>query len=130
VGTDPDDFSRELVPLALAARMIGARLYADEPAWDPQRLTGIAHVMAALAPLYTRSADGASFRRLTQEELLSGNFRKGGAGLHFKDGRSPIGRIAVMRGSIEEVVRLLKPAREGEARERSEAPRVSAREPL
>ena len=129
MGIDPKDFSRELVPLALAARMIGARLYTEEPDWDPQRLTAIAHVMAALAPLYARSADGASLRRLTQEELLSGNFRKGGAGLHFKDGRSPIDRIVVMRGSIEEVVRLLKPPVSGEARERSEAARAT-REPL
>ena len=126
MGIDPDDFSRELVPLALAARMIGARLYADEPAWDPQRLTAIAHVMAALVPLYARSADGASLRRLAPEELLSGNFRRGGAGLHFKDGRPPIDRIAVMRGSVEEVTRLLVPTAEGEERERGEA----AREPL
>jgi hypothetical protein len=129
VGIDPDDFSRELVPLALAARMIGARLYADEPDWDPQRLTAIAHVMAALVPLYARSADGASLRRLTQEELLTGSFRRGGAGLHFKDGRLPIERIAVMRGSVEEVMRLLKPSAQAEARDRGEAARTAAREP-
>lgn len=70
--------------------------------------------MAALAPLYTHSADGTSFRRLTQEELRSGHFRKGGRELHFIDGRAPIDNIAVPNGSVAEVVRLLGSAVSGE----------------
>lgn len=113
---DPGSFSHELVPLALAARSISARVYAGDSVCTAERLTGIAHVMAALAPLYTHNAEGTSFRRLTEEELGSGNFRKGGRELHFVDGRPPIDNIAVPNRSVGEVVRLLSSAVNGEDR--------------
>jgi hypothetical protein len=103
-----------LVPLGLATRSISERVYARDSVCTAERLTGIAHVMAALAPLYTHSADGTNFRRLTEEELRAGNFRKGGGELHFIDGRPPIDNIAVPNGSMEEVVRLLSSAVNGE----------------
>jgi hypothetical protein len=111
---DPGGFSHKLVPLGLAARSISARVYPDDSVCTPERLTGIAHVMAALAPLYVYSGDGTSFRRVTEEELRSGHFRKGGRELHFIDGRAPIDNIAVLNGSVAEVVRLLSSAASGE----------------
>jgi hypothetical protein len=115
----PDSFSHKLVPLGLAARLISARVYAGDSVCTPERLTGIAHIMAALAPLYVHSADGMNIRRLTQKELRSGNFRKGGRELHFVDGRPPIHNIAVQNGSVAEVVRLLGSAVNGEDRQGS-----------
>jgi hypothetical protein len=114
---DPDGLSHELVPLGLATRSISARVYAGESVCTAERLTGIAHVMAALAPLYTHSADGMSIRQLTEKELRSGNFRKGGGELHFIDGRPPIDNIAVAHRSVGEVVRLLSSAVNGEDRQ-------------
>ena len=46
----PDSFSHKLVPLGLAVRLISARVYAGHSVCTPERLTGIAHIMAALAP--------------------------------------------------------------------------------
>lgn len=113
---DPDSFCHELVPLGLATRVISARVYPGDSVCTPERLSGIAHVIAALAPLYTHSADGANIRRLAEEELRAGNFRKGGGELRFIDGRAPIDNLAVPQGSIEEVVRLLSSAVNGEDR--------------
>ena len=114
---DPGSFSHELVPLALAARSIDARVYAGESVCTSERLTGIAHIVAALAPLYTHSSDGTNIRQLTEEELRSGNFRNGGRELHFIDGRPPIDNIAVPERSVGEVVRLLSSAVNGEDRQ-------------
>jgi hypothetical protein len=119
---DPRGFSHELVPLGLATRSISARVYAGASVCTPERLTGIAHVMAALAPLYTHSTDGTNIRRLTEEELRSGHFRKGGGELHFIDGRAPIDNIAVPNGSVEEVVRLLNSATALRAKEEYTSP--------
>ena len=90
--------------------MIGTRVYSGEVC-GTDRLTGIAHVLAALAPLYTFDADGTNRRRLDEKELLAGNFRKGGEELHFIDGRAPIENIAVPQRAVEEVVRLLLSSR-------------------
>jgi hypothetical protein len=110
----PGGFPHKLVPLGLATRSINARVYAAESVCTPERLTGIAHIMAALVPLYVHSADGTNVRRLREEELRSGNFRKGGGELQFIDGRPPIANIAVTHQSVEEVVRLLDSAINGE----------------
>ena len=114
---DSGSFSHELVPLGLAARSINTRVYAGDSVCTSERLTGIAHIVAALAPLYTHSSDGTSVRQLTEQELRSGNFRKGGRELHFIDGRPPIDNIAVPERSVWEVVRLLSSAVNGEDRE-------------
>jgi hypothetical protein len=114
---DSGSFSHQLVPLGLAVRSINARVYAGESVCTSERLTGIAHVVAALAPLYTHSSDGTNFRRLMEEELRSGNFRKSGRELHFIDGRPPIDNIAVPNRSVGEVVRLLSSAVNGEDRQ-------------
>jgi hypothetical protein len=111
---NPGGFPQELVPLGLATRSISTRVYPGESVCNPERLTGIAHVMAALAPLYTHSTDGTNIRRLMEEEIRSGNFRRDGEELHFVDGRPPIENIAVTQGSVEEVVRLLNSAVNGE----------------
>jgi len=63
--------------------------------------------MAALVPLYGRAGSGEEFRRLTQEELLSGVFFNEGSELHFRDGRAPLREIAATHHGIDEVVRVL-----------------------
>lgn len=107
---DHSTFAHELVPLALATRLVSARAYGAGAPTSTLRLAGIAHTMAALVPLYGCADGEQELRRLTQEELLSGLFREDGAELCFRDGRAPLRRIAATRHGIEEVVRLLASA--------------------
>ena len=109
-GVAPD----ELVPLGLATRLISARAYGGDAADGLQRLTGIAHTLAALVPLYTYADDGSGVWRVTHEELRSGLFRKDGGELHFNDGRAPMMRLAVTHQAIEEVALLLSSAVDAE----------------
>ncbi|HXJ52009.1 MAG TPA: hypothetical protein VNH16_11485 [Burkholderiales bacterium] len=95
------------MPLALATRLVSAGAYGSDARITPSRLTGIAHTMAALVPLYGRAGSGEEFRRLTQEELLSGVFFNEGSELHFRDGRAPLREIAATHHGIDEVVRVL-----------------------
>jgi hypothetical protein len=103
-------FAGEFVPLGLATRLISARAYGADAAAMLHRLTGIAHTMAALIPLYVHATDGSRLRRLTDRELHAGFFRKDGGELHFTDGRPPIKNIAARHQDIEQVVRLLASA--------------------
>ena len=99
------NFAHKLVPLGLATQLISSKVHKrDGPS---TRLTGIAHTIAALAPLYTHNGDGSEIRRLTDQELLSGRFRKDGAELHFTDGRPPIINIAATEKAIEDVAGIL-----------------------
>jgi hypothetical protein len=111
---DGASFAHELVPLALATRLVSAGAYGSDARISPPRLTGIAHTMAALVPLYGRAGGEQEFRRLTEEELLSGLFRKDGGELHFRDGRAPLRDIAATHHGIKEVVRVLASAIDGE----------------
>ena len=104
---DGASVAHELVPLALATRLVSAGAYGSDARITPSRLTGIAHTMAALVPLYGRAGSGEEFRRLTQEELLSGVFFNEGSELHFRDGRAPLREIAATHHGIDEVVRVL-----------------------
>jgi hypothetical protein len=97
--------AHELVPLGLATRLIYHKVYLGNA--SPSRLIGIAHTVAALAPLYTHNRDGSDIRLLTDAQLLSGFFRKDGAELHFTDGRPPIVNIAVRHQVIELVAGIL-----------------------
>jgi hypothetical protein len=87
--------------------LISARAYGADAATTLHRLTGIAHTMAALIPLYVHATAGGRLRRLTDEELHAGFFRKDGGELHFKDGRWPVKNIAARHHDIDQVVRLL-----------------------
>jgi hypothetical protein len=107
---DGASFAHELVPLALATRLVSARAYGSDTRMSLPRLAGIAHTMAALVPLYARTSEEGGFRQLTQEELLSGYFRKDGGELHFGDGRAPLRDIAATHQGIEEVARVLAAA--------------------
>lgn len=109
---DGASFAHELVPLAMATRLVSARAYGADAWVSAPRLTGIAHTMAALVPLYARGEH--EVRRLTEAELLSGVFRKDGAELHFRDGRAPVRDIAATHHGVEEVVRVLASAVDGE----------------
>lgn len=96
----------------MATRLVSARAYGADAWVSAPRLTGIAHTMAALVPLYARGEH--EVRRLTEAELLSGVFRKDGAELHFRDGRAPVRDIAATHHGVEEVVRVLASAVDGE----------------
>jgi hypothetical protein len=111
---DGSSFAYELVPLCLATRLVSARAYGSGAPMSLARLSGIAHTMAALVPLYARASGEGEFRRLGEEELLSGFFRKDGGELQFRDARAPLRDIAVTRQGIEEVVRVLASAVDGE----------------
>jgi hypothetical protein len=111
---DSASFAHELVPLPLATRLVSAGAYGADVRISPSRLAGIAHTMAALVPLYGRAGGEEEFRRLTQEELLSGVFRNEGGELHFRDGRPPLRDIAATHHGIDEVVRVLASAIDAE----------------
>jgi hypothetical protein len=111
---DGASFAHELVPLALATRLVSAGAYGSEAGITPSRLNGIAHTMAALIPLYGRAGSGEEFRRLTQEEFLSGVFVQDGGELQFRDGRAPLRDIAATHHGIDEVVRVLGSAVDAE----------------
>ena len=111
---DGASFAHELVPLALATRLVSAGAYGSDAGISPSRLNGIAHTMAALVPLYGRAGSGEEFRRLTQEECLSGVFAKDGGELQFRDGRAPLRDIAATHHGIDEVIRVLASAVDGE----------------
>jgi hypothetical protein len=111
---DGASFAHELVPLAAATRLVSAGAYGSDARMSLPRLTGIAHTMAALVPLYGRAGGGEEFRRLAEEELLSGLFRKDGGEFHFRDGRAPLRDIAATHHGIVEVVRVLGSAIDGE----------------
>ncbi len=111
---DGESFAHELVPLAMATRLVSARAYGSDARGSAPRLTGIAHTMAALVPLYARAGGEHEFRRLTDEERLSGDFHSDGGELHFRDGRAPLRDIAATHHGIEEVVRVLAAAVDSE----------------
>ena len=111
---DGATFAHELVPLALATRLVSAGAYGSDARITPSRLTGIAHTMAALVPLYGREGSGEEFRQLTPEELLSGVFVEEGGKLHFRGGRPPVRDIAATHHGIDEVVRVLASAIDAE----------------
>jgi len=111
---DGASFAHELVPLALATRLVSAGAYGSDAGINPSRLNGIAHTMAALIPLYGRAGSGEEFRRLTQEDFLSGVFVHDGGELHFRDGRAPLRDIAATHHGIDEVVRVLASAVDAE----------------
>jgi hypothetical protein len=100
-----NDLAQELVPLGFATRTISMKVYGQNA--SASQLIGIAHTVAALAPLYTHNSDGTDIRPLTDEELLSGFFRRAGAELHFRNGSPPIANIAVTHQAIELVVGIL-----------------------
>jgi hypothetical protein len=104
------DLRHELVPLRFATRLINSRVYGDALGASPSRLLGIANAVAALVPVYTYSDDGEIIRRLTDEEMVTGHFRKDGEELNFLNGRPVIKNLAVAQTSVEEVVRLLTSA--------------------
>ena len=111
---DPAAFAHELVPLNLATRLVSARAYGSDAHSSENRLAGIAHVMAALVPIYVYALDGSDVRLMTDEELRTGFFRKDGGELYFIDGRAPLTCIAVRHDAIGEVTRLLASAVDGE----------------
>lgn len=104
------DIANDLVPLGIATRSISAQVYRTNG--DRDRLLAIAHTLAALAALYTHNHDGSEIRRLTEEELLSGMFRKDGAELHFTDGRPAVTNIAATHDAIQEVAGILASSEE------------------
>jgi hypothetical protein len=100
----------DLVPVALAARMVYQRAYGMPP---PElhladRLNGLAYSLARLGSLYAIEEGRSAPRRLWREELARGYFRHGGAELHFLDGRAPILHVAVNRDSIDSAIEDLR----------------------
>ena len=100
----------DLVPVALAARMVYQRAYGMPPP-EPHladRLNGLAYSLARLGDLYAIEEGRSAPRRLWREELACGYFRHGGRELHFLDERAPILDVAVNRDSIDSAVEDLR----------------------
>ena len=104
------DFRDALMPLSLATRAVHAAVY-PHAALETSRLLGIAHVMAALIPMYAyHPSDGQELRRVTAEELLRGFFRQDSHELHFTDGRAAVVDVAVESAAVTEVIAMLRDA--------------------
>jgi hypothetical protein len=108
----------DLVLLRDAVRLVYAAVFyrRADSAVSQERLAGIAHAMAALVPIYVRESHYvresdmtvlAAPRRLTPAELAGAMVRRGGAELHFSDGRPALRDPQVTRTGIEHVIRLL-----------------------
>ena len=108
------ELAQDLVPLGLATRTIGMKIYGRNA--SASQLTDLARAVAARAALYTHNSDGTDIRRLTHEELHCGCFRKAGGELDFPNGDPPIVNIAVAHQAIELVVAMLASAAGAEDR--------------
>jgi hypothetical protein len=102
----------DLVLLRDAVRLVYAAVFhrRTDSAVSQERLAGIAHAMAALVPIYVSDPEvtgPAALRRLTPAELSGAMVRRGGAELHFSDGRPALRDPRVTRTGIEHVIRLL-----------------------
>jgi len=98
---------REFLPLPAAAaiayaRLAGVRL--DESAAD--LIDAAATALAASMPIYA----GEPPRRLTDEELAMGSFRRGGAVLRRADGSVAFDRLYVERTALDAAIDRLKRA--------------------
>jgi hypothetical protein len=99
-------FTLDLIPVALAARMVYQRAYGVSPpdAHLMERLNGLAYRLASLGGVYALDARRGSCRRLRSRELACGHFRNGGSELHFLNERAPILQLGVTKQCIEKVV--------------------------
>lgn len=98
---------REFLPLPAAAaiayaRLAGVRL--DESASN--LIDAVATALAASTPIYA----GEPPRRLTDEELARGSFRRGGAVLQRADGCVVFDRLYVERTALDSAIDRLKRA--------------------
>jgi hypothetical protein len=104
----------DLVPVALAARMVHLRAYGMPPP-EPhlaEHLDSLAYGLVREGILYaTAGGEAPAPRPLAPEELACGFFRHGGKELHFLDGRAPILELAVTRESIERAADALRRSR-------------------
>jgi hypothetical protein len=104
------DIRDALIPLSLATRAVHAAVY-PHAAGEISRLLGIAHVMAALIPMYSyKPGDEHALQRLTSQELLSGFFRHNSHELHFTDGRAAVVDIAVENVAVVAIIDVLRNA--------------------
>jgi hypothetical protein len=96
----------ELIPVALAARMLYEQAYGAAPpdAHLMERLNGLAYWLARYGAVYATDARRAAPRRLSPDQIARGHFRHGGSELHFLDGRAPIVQLAVTRECIDNTV--------------------------
>jgi len=113
-GTDenaarPD--GKELLPLPLAALAVYGRVYeryGRSAAPLEERLDALAYAIAGEVDLYApEPARPCAIHRVAPDDLLTGIFRRGGAELHFRDGRAAVTHLAVTRGGLGHVLSLL-----------------------
>jgi hypothetical protein len=102
----------ELIPVALAARIVYQRAYGAAPpeAHLNDRLNGLAYCLASRGRVYAIADRGSPPRRLSRDEIASGHFRNGGKELHFLDERAPLLHIGVTQDCIEKAVKALQAA--------------------
>lgn len=103
------DSLHDLVPLALAVRLVYLHAYGSPPptAHLVDRLNGLAYSLAAFATMYAIEEATHTPRPLSRDELSVGHFRHGGKELHFLDERPPITHIGVTLVGIEKTANAL-----------------------
>jgi hypothetical protein len=99
----------DLIPVALAARTVYERAYGTSPPDPhlPERLNGLAYLLASSGGLYAMDPHGASARLMSRAELAAGHFRNGATEFHFLDERAPILHLGVAADRLQEVVAAL-----------------------
>ena len=93
----------DLIPFDLALRLIFQRIYIREIPTAialGAHIAGLAHVVSAMAPLYSYTVDRGRVRRLGAPELKGGFFCDGGKNIHFLDGRPEVRNLAVTSQAI------------------------------
>lgn len=104
----------DVIPLEAAAALAYDHIYirssTDEtPTWKPSDArNAVAHAMASITPVYVTHAGDGGFRRLTKDDLRSGQFQDAGAVLLFSDGRAEISGLLVQSSRLAETIAQLR----------------------
>jgi ribosomal protein L17 len=108
------ELRNDVIPLEAAAALAYDRIYIrssidETPTWKPSDArNAVAHAMASITPLYIATASNGGFRRLTKDDLRSGEFQDAGAVLQFSDGRPEISGLLVQSSRVAEAIAQLQ----------------------
>jgi hypothetical protein len=127
----PENPGQDLIPLALAVRIVYLQMRGKGPAAHVlERLNAVAYSLAAAGAMYAIEGPYRLARRLSREELAAAVFRRGATEIHFLDERPVLTKIAVTRESVEKTIKVIAIIRQASERcgiYYSAAKRVAAR---
>ncbi|HVL35640.1 MAG TPA: hypothetical protein VM489_08230 [Burkholderiales bacterium] len=107
-----DTSYNEFVPLAMAAAVAYVRVVGPEERARPTAglLDVVASALSVWVPIFGSRVPAAPRLRLADEEVARGRFCDGATRLCFRDGRPPVGNLAILHGDLDAGIRRLKRA--------------------